>query len=685
MTKRTFLIDCGLAILAFVVGAMAAAQFVRTSTGLNYYFDWTIVPATMIACGHGFSQPAQVVPELQAFAANTRFAFDCGALPPGLVTVPASPFASGTRYGVYAVALSLKLRGTDWSALHWHLSVVYGVSSILTYVLLRLFCSWPLAIAGAIMLTCSVKLTELTGYRDYIKEAPFLALLAVVLWVCLRERTKRQAWSGAAIAGVLMGIGIGCRIDLLVFAPFVGLSLLALVRWAKAEGGIVNRLAAVAIFLGAFVVSGLPILTSISGGSSIGHHVLLGFTSQFSDHLGLVNPAYDVGELYSDGYAYTLIAAQARVRDRDLGPMPFGGKEYDAAGVKLAVDIGQQFPADMLTRTYGAVLQSVRFPFTAEGIVWSRNLPAFKEPPTLQAIARTRAAVLGPLTDYGLWIMAAALVLLAAVDLRLATLALAAVLYFCGYAVLQYFRRHSFHLDVFPIMALLFLLQSACTLVVLVIRRPRSEWPPVTAIKRGAVNAAGFVVVSAVVLAAALWLLRSYQTGHVTAMIDSTLTAPKSVLNPVASPAGEFDVLLQDDRLGERLTPGPAEGDRDVRMEYLVVELRGGDCEANQPVPLRLKYTGVNNSTDKQFDRDFKVVTPAPGDTARVLAPAFYEYGHQWIHFDGIVVPRRLAGCVSQVSRIDKPGDLPFPFLYATLDPQWRESRLYQRFKWEAR
>jgi hypothetical protein len=46
-------------------------------------------------------------------------------------------------------------------------------------------------------------------------------------------------------------------------------------------------------------------------------------------------------------------------------------------------------------------------------------------------------------------------------------------------------------------------------------------------------------------------------------------------------------------------------------------------------------------------------------------------------------VPRDKTACFTELRRASHPGDLPFPFLYAALGPDWRDSRLYQVFQWE--
>jgi hypothetical protein len=116
-------------------------------------------------------------------------------------------------------------------------------------------------------------------------------------------------------------------------------------------------------------------------------------------------------------------------------------------------------------------------------------------------------------------------------------------------------------------------------------------------------------------------------------------------------------------------------------MDYLVAEFGGRSCGANV-FEVRLKYSGVVHTIDKEFDRPF-LVSPRGDERFRVLTPAFYEYGPYWLRFDGIVVPNDRIDCLTGLFRAERPGSLPFPFLYAALGPGWTHSALYQRFAWE--
>jgi hypothetical protein len=672
--------DAAAFVVLLAVGAAIAVQFLRVRNPRSEFFDWELVPAVMMACGHGFAQPAEAIPELAAFVARTVPSFDCARIAPGTAMAGALHIAQASRYAVYGAATALTLAGVTWRVLDGYLALLFGISTALSFAVMRLVAGRALAVLGALMLAYSVRLEGLLLYRDYIKEPPFLALLLVVAWLATRPQTPGRIWPASALAGVLLGVGIGCRMDLLVFAPFV-LATLALVVCVDGGGwALRTRGVAAALFAVAFAVTAAPILRSMSGGSNSAHVVLLGFMSPFTTHLGLVTPAYDVGDTYSDGYAYTMIASQARLRDHLREPMPFGERVYDEAGGRLVSDVLRHFPADMLARAFGAVRESLAYPFSSDAVVKSRELPAFAGNRLLSGLSRVRAASVGMGEGWGFWLTVAALLVVAAADLRLALFGAALIAYFCGYSMLQYSRRHTFHLDLFAVAAVVLLAQVAVSTVTAAARR-RLAMPSLAAVRSGAGRVAAFAAIVAAAVALPLAISRAYQQRHVAAIIEAALQEATPLPIMRADADDEHFVLLSNPRLGEPPGEAPVDDQRDVRMEYIVATFGGGGC-GEGGLAVQLKYTGVVHTLDKEFDRTFSIPAGVGREAQRVLAPVFFEFGPYWTRFDGLMLPSDRQQCLLSLARVPHPGGLPFPFLYARLHPSWRDDALYQRFDW---
>lgn len=679
--SRALVIDLCLALAVLAVSAAIAIRFVHAEPRPSYFFDWELVPSTVMACGKGFMQPGEPLPALVGFVGGQARAFDCSTLATGAPLIAAGSLARANRYGLYGPALFMALGGPTWRSLDLYLGCVFGLAMALTYALLRLVAMRGLAVVGTLVLACSNKLFPLLSHRDYIKEPPFLALLVVIGWIVMRQRPRREIWIASAIGGLVLGIGIGCRVDLLVIAPFFVVALLAFAQFAPAQSSWRNRGLGVGLFVAGFCLTGLPILTTLSGGSNTSHTVLLGFTSKsFTRNLGLAAPVYDVGDIYSDGYAFTLIAAQVHARENDRSDVPFGMQPYDRAGARLTSDIIRTFPADMLARGYGAVIEALNYPFKPEAVGDSRTIPGITTLPLLPSFVAARVWVLERLDGAGVWFTLLALVIVASFNIRLAACCAGAVIYFCAYSMLQFSRRHTFHLDVFSILAATFVLQALIT----------GAWRLVTSgrdgtigdqLKPAARNIAWFMVGSLIVLVGPLAAVRWWQDGHVATIIDDTLTATHLPNALTRTPINAGEVLIASDQLGHTGQP-PLVDPRDVRMDYVVAEFRGPSC-GNTPFEVRSQYTGVVRTLDKEFNRTQIVVPAVDGAASKVLGPVFYEYGPYWLKFDGFIVPTDRVECLTTMLRAEHPGQLPFPFLFASLSPDWRESGLYERFRWE--
>jgi hypothetical protein len=673
VTRRTLLVDALACLLAFGAGTLVAREFLLSRAVVTAgFFDWELTPAVMQACGRGFSRPAQPIAALDAFITRRTDAFDCANVET-TATLPPVHIAHAERYALAPLTATLRVFGITWGAIDAYLATLFGVSTALAYALLRVVSSAPLALAGALVLACSTRLEALQLFRDYIKEPPFLALLLAVALLVVRERTHRHAYGLAVLAGALLGFGIGWRMDLLVLFPFVLIAIFFFVRFTPRTRGLRARALAGLLFAVSFAAAGFPILRTMSEGSNSAHVVLLGFMASFTTELGLRVPIYDLGDTYSDGHAFTLIAAQARVREQNTGPFPFGTRVYDQAGTRLVADIARHFPADMLVRAYGAVVQSLAFPYSAQDLAGSKAMTVFSQRPWLKALAIARARAMWLFTDRGVWLTLLAILLLAAVNARLALFAAFAVIYLCGYSMLQFSRRHTFHLDFFSVAAGIALIQAAIT-AALAAREREWQRPAARPVFGGAVRAAVFAAGVAVVLALPLMAARMYQQRHVAVLIARPLQAAR----PVPSRSTALDdatVLVSSDALGVRADEDAVEDERDVRMDYVVVTVDGACAVGSMAVQLR--YTGVVPTFDKEFNR---TMTVAGTGLHHLLAPVFYEFGPHWTRFDGFVIDRKQAGCITQLARVDEPGQLPFPFIYANLDPDWRDAPLYQAF-----
>src|SRR5581483_7336477 len=155
----------------------------------------------------------------------------------------------------------------------------------------------------------TLNLSILPLLRDYAK-APFL-LCAVLIMGCIvtRASTRPAVFALAAAGGVVMGVGLGFRNDLLlVVVPFVFVLTFLLPQLPRP---VTARLIACAVFAAAFGLSAAPVLADYTRGTNTGHVTVLGLSAPFDAPLGIAPSIYEYGHFYLDTSAAAIITTYA--------------------------------------------------------------------------------------------------------------------------------------------------------------------------------------------------------------------------------------------------------------------------------------------------------------------------------------------------------------------------------------
>lgn len=695
-------LDAVLIAAVFTGGYRLAYRYLSMSPTPTFIF-WELKPAVMFACGYGFTQPGAPTPAVDEFIYRKRDSISCQEFAWGGAPTEPIGIAYANRYSLYGAGWAMRLRGVRWDTLDAYLAFLFGLSMALTYGLYRMAAGRVLAIAGVIAVGCSAALMEIVVLRDFIKLPCFTALWLVLAWV-VRDGLRRGA--GATIipmivGGALLGLGIGLRMDALVFLPmFVAVVLFAVpgFHWKK----LLLKAASAAAFVVTFFIAGGPILNSISSGSNSAHVVVLGLMTPFDRGLAIDPAPYDVGAQYSDGYAYTVIVSDALLAQGEKLPIILGSAEYDRVGGSLLRRLAFTFPGDVVTRAMGATWQIFRYPADWRIRDQAEKMPLYQESAWLKRVMAWRTWVLGPFAERELVLTLFVLVLASAFNRRLGVLGLAFILYFCGYSMLQFSRRHMFHLDAIPIFVMLLAVQLPIALA----WRIGSRFRESREAGRAALRASGremAIGTAALAVALALFMgvwtgLRWYQDGRVAELVRGRLAA-----NWVAAPATEeplADSMLIDGRPSaswyevfmrnqeswtsatllrlDGVVPRGAELEHtpDLRQQYFKVTL-DGRCQANE-VMLGLKYTGAGQTFDYEFTRAFTVPV-AQGRPSYVLTPAYYHLGGSWNRFDGFAVPAVQRACVVTIERAADPKALTLPVVSFVVAPDWQDARRHQQ------
>jgi len=669
----------GLFVAAFAMASWYVPQFVAGG-GKPWFYQEEFGPAVMEACGFGYLNPdASARPALAAFLERKTDAVSCAEVD-AVPTRPLSSMQRAFRYLIMTVGETWRVRGhVAWSALTPLYGLLYGITVVLAYAIFRQGMRRLVsALAAGALIVSTLHLHNIPHLRDYAK-APFvLALVLLAIRLVRTEVTVGRTLLLAAVAGVLTGVGIGFRNDLLVAIPaFVGVFAVFLPLGFRERLGL--RAGAIAIYLVTVYAAMWPMSSvyQTGGGSSTQHLVLLGLTPAFSADLGVDNSRlYEMGFEYRDELALAMIDNYA---DRRLGQhrfLPMYGADYDRTASQLLREVATTFPADLLTRVYASAVRITELPHstTTAALVVPEFLPA-----AVQRLLLTKADALRLVGSWWPWPLVITLAALSVWRLRLGFFAGLFVLYLSGYPALQFQERHFFHLEFIGWWAVGFCLTLAGrTIGGLVKREWRAEWLKAATPSAGWVRAAGMALamwlVLAFVLVGPLWLLRRYQDRQVRALLGAIHTAPRTALelSPVPLPNG--DVRFESPALVRGLP-----NDSGMHAAYVVAYVGGAQCNTMN-LSVTQRYLSMTKGYD--FSHAVNVAVPLADEPMALYFPAYFkdpgstDPGDEAVRFAGLELSGAHAACLVRMSSLDNVAALP-ALLDLRLRPGWEQVTPY--------
>jgi hypothetical protein len=643
------------------------------------YYQGSMAPAVLLACGRGFTNLARVPDRerdyapLLAFLGQRSDRFECAELPTDITEVPFTPLQAASRYLLLAVGLTWKISGVSWSGLSTFYGVLYAAVAALAYGVARALLGRASSILlTAVLITSAVQLGNLPHLRDFLKVPFFLAMFLILLRVALRPIPPRALVLWSAAAGAVSGVGFGVRFDMVVFLVFfLGAVVLLLpgspwLQWR-------SRLMAVAAAVAAFFTMALPILLAFQLGNNSWHVMILGFSDEHESPLGL-RRIYQIGTIYFDGYVTAAVNSYWQRQTGSNALFLVDSPEYARAGAHYFREIAQTFPADLLARAWACI------PAVARIGVDPVLLPhSFPESSVIDRIFDLRMAVTWRLLRFIPWLPVwplAASIALALWNLRLSLLAVSAWLFFGAVSSLQYHERHVVHLEVgsvlLIIVALDWLLRRAWQAIVL--RTPVSSIVEPFArprLLRLVFMMAGIALVFIVPLA----VLRAIQQPIVRDLFES-YSAQLPQGQPFTAQVEDNDVAL--------VTPSsePPSTSSQLRTQFLAADFDGARCPFDR-VTATIRY--ATSRFDNNFSRMLAVTIPESG-TARAWF-AVYDYddhaGGDTYRFTGLELPAAQLPCLSSLARVVRVESLPL-LVDAVLPPQWAQAKLYAIYKrWE--
>ena len=638
------------------IGVDAVRAF-RATGGVQDFYQAKFGPAVMLACGRGFQDPdTGQTPALAAFLAQRVNAIDCADLPQSIPVSPLDAFQRGSRYLELAVALTWKITGVSWSRLVVLPGILFGAVAALSYGLFRLALSRVLALAGAVLtLTSTPNLMLVPQLRDYAKGPFLLAVILIMGLLVVGPTDRRRAVVLSAVAGVVVGLGLGFRSDVMIAVPPF---LLTVAFLLPAAVSIRMRAAAAVVFLVVFVVVAYPLLGDSSKGSNFGHVILLGLMAPFDEPLGIHPSVYEFGGQYNDSLAFSTINSYAvRVEDRRQG-VDLATVEYERAGTRYLSEIATVFPGDLVTRTLAAIGTVPRY-----FLDHSLYPPPWVRSTVVRGFLRLRASVSSRLAPVAVAALVTATIVISTANPRAAWLIVLVMAGFAGATAIQFHERHFYYLQLAPWLAFGLLAQTA-------IRTP--TWlGRVTALRiRPTIVLCATLLVGGGSLIA---ISRAYQQRGAARLFESYITAPRTPLPLVQRDAGSGRVLLAAQ---DFLQPLPPDAPR-INTRFLAVQFRDDLCGPGN-LAMTIRYQATLPELD--FSEPLTVQLRGQPAAPTVVFLAAYDRPDDSSRFRGIEVPAEQSRCVAGLSRVDRLDRTPL-LLTTMLAADWRQEPLHQRLR----
>jgi hypothetical protein len=656
---RSRTLDLAIAFTIFclgtAIGVLAVHRF-QAAGGQPSFYQSEFGPAVMLACGRGLHNPSGAVASaLTSFLSQTSDAVDCASLPPSAAAAGLDAFQRACMYLQVTVGLVWKVTGVSWSRLVILQGILFGALAASTYGLFRLGLTrlWSLAAMVPVFLS-TPNLNQVPHLRDYAK-GPFLLAIMLIMGILVRRRTSPRATLVlSAVAGAVVGLGLGFRTDLVIaIVPFV-----IVVAFVVPALSVAVRACALAVFLIAFSAAALPLLTDYSTGNNIGPVVMLGMTEPFDAALGVEPSVYEYGHQYNDSLIFSIVNSYAvRIEKRTEG-VDLATPEHGRASSRYVAETTRVFPADVVTRALAAIRMTPR-----ALLLTSFERPVWVASPLFRAIYRIGGAVSSRLAAVAFAAVIAATLVVSAVDSRAAWLIVVLAVGFIGSTAVQFQERHFFYLQVVPWWALALLAQIAA-------RAPASlQRVTMLHVKRAAV----FAAVVAGTAGAAVLLTRAYQQRSAAQLFERYEKNRGHAIVTTERDAGSGRILLAAPEWFDRLPAGSPR----IATRFIAVEFRDQTC-ASDSLPVTIRYEGALPELD--FSETMMVPLRKGASAPTRLFFAAYDRPDDSSRFRGLVIAKEQSGCIAGISDVDDADDTPL-LLTAVLAPAWRREALYQRLR----
>ncbi len=579
------------------------------------------------------------LPQWTAFVARHTEVFPCSAIA-GIRFAEIGSSWELQRYFHLALYGWFRLTGATVAAFLSFQSLSYAITCGLAYLTFRLGMRVLIAAACAAALIWSPTHLAIAAMPIEYAKAPWAIAVILLCGSIVRGGTARTPWRATALAlGLVAGLGIGFKTDLIALVPFAILTPLLFMPVASGRW----RRRAIAVFLvvaGVVAGGGTMLYRNFFGpaGSLLPVQVIGGQDWQ-TESMHASSPLYDSGVTWDDPYVDAMINSYGRRIAGTTTHLRFYERDMQEVATRVLLDIWTTFPGDLVLRVIAAIVR----------VLWLNGLTP------LLAVA-------------GLFVVLCR-------DLRQGWFVLFLTVYVGAVASLIFQRRHIFHLEVIP-WWLAGVVAEACLLAAMPVRDAFCErdWRGLAADARARFAAPAraaliSLLACATVASLAFAAARQYQDGRVLRLVDRYQQVPRDVRPVTRTATGAGTVSLAIGGLGRDHEGPHATGD------YLAVSFR---CRAAGAIHVRSTYRPPVPPSSN-WNRDFNVLCSDAGSLSTLMMPV-YQQGASY-RFDGLRMSEADADAVSSAATVrDDAGVTLWPDLIIPAD--WRTRRWFEQMIW---
>lgn len=326
-----------------------------------FFYQSSFGPAVMTACGHGYVNVDRTSPEVKEFLERKISQLDCSQVLENEV-----PFNDAlhrtSRYFIESVGWYWKLFGISWPGLIPYFVGIYLLTVFAAYAINRIIFS-PIVAALGVMMVLPALNKYLWLFRDFAKAFFIYFVLAAAIYLVVRwpRDHLHRFFQLCAATGVVTGVGLGFRSDLLIYVPFFALVVVLFVPQPHAQNPWLEKFKGIGLFFLCFMVMGWPVLSTLGQGSNFGHFFLLGRTLETLGWMSVNSVAYDFGRPHLDEYIFQLTYAWSAWQTQSPVHLGVGNPGYDKATMTMVKEILFGLPADMFSEGVHSVLGIVRY------------------------------------------------------------------------------------------------------------------------------------------------------------------------------------------------------------------------------------------------------------------------------------------------------------------------------------